>query len=247
MGAKSSNLNWFDHQLSLQKPPGKYKSRCYNLSPPSYNHNWTDLHYAASHGNVRWIQEILHKSGTVNLNKKDYYGKTPLYWAAYKGHKSCMEELLKFGAIVNTRCCHGGTPLHTVVSIYPDCAALLIKHGADVNCSDNWGVTPMYLAASSGLLLVVHFLIVAGAKLTYRNKKTGELPKQLSGYKGFCQYLTALSRNPSTLQQQCRVVIRRHIGEHPIPKIKQLCLPRQLKEDLMLADLDIKGLPIDEY
>lgn len=39
-----------------------------------------------------------------------------------------------------------------------------------MNCSDNWGVTPMYLAASSGLLLVVHFLIVAGAKLTYRNK-----------------------------------------------------------------------------
>ena len=68
--------------------------------------------------------------GTINLNKKDYYGKTPLYWAAYKGHKACLEELLKFGASVNTKCRHGGSPLHAVVSLYPECALLLIKVGS---------------------------------------------------------------------------------------------------------------------
>ena len=66
-------------------------------------------------------------SGTVNIDRKDYYGKTPLYWASYKGHKTCVEELLKFGAKVNSRCRHGGTPLHAVVSLYPECALALIK------------------------------------------------------------------------------------------------------------------------
>lgn len=91
MGAKSSNLNWFDHQLSLQKPPGKYKSRCYNLSPPSYNHNWTDLHYAASHGNVRRIQEILHKSGKLQRWFKCQFVYRP-YKCSFRMSISLVDE-----------------------------------------------------------------------------------------------------------------------------------------------------------
>ena len=74
-------------------------------------------------------QEVkyIHLVGTVNLNKRDYYGKTPLYWAAYKGHHHCITELLKFGADVNIPCRHGGTPLHAVVSLYPECVVILIK------------------------------------------------------------------------------------------------------------------------
>ncbi|CAG2198679.1 unnamed protein product [Mytilus edulis] len=163
MGGKASSLIWCEYNpptFSTQSKPSNYLY-CYKLPPPSYNYNWTDLHYAASHGNVRRIQEIIHKSGTLNLNKKDYYGKTPLYWAAYKGHKGCVEELLKFGASVNTKCRHGGSPLHAVVSLYPECALLLIKHGADVNLADNWGVTPMYLAATSGQIEVMKYLLAS--------------------------------------------------------------------------------------
>ncbi len=69
-------------------------------------------------------------AGTFNLNKRDYYGKTPLYWAAYKGHRDCVAELLKFGAEVNIPCRHGGTPLHAVVSLYPECVVILIKVSA---------------------------------------------------------------------------------------------------------------------
>jgi len=38
-----------------------------------------------------------------------------------------------------------------------------------VNATDNWGVTPMYLAASSGQLDVIQYLIAAGARLSYKN------------------------------------------------------------------------------
>ncbi|WAR25107.1 ANR10-like protein, partial [Mya arenaria] len=174
------------------------------VPPPSYNHNWTDLHYAASHGNVRRIHEIIHKNGTLNINKKDYYGKTPLYWASYKGHLECMEELIKFGASVNVKCRHGGTPLHAVVSLYPKCALLLIRNGADVNATDNWGVTPMYQAATCGQVNVIQYLIAAGAKFSFKNLKTGDIPKELLRNSDFCDKLVEESQSPSPLQQICR-------------------------------------------
>ena len=43
------------------------------------------------------------------------------------------------------------------------------QNGADVNVVDNWGVTPMYLAASNGQVDVINYLLSAGAKLSFRN------------------------------------------------------------------------------
>ena len=45
----------------------------------------------------------------------------------------------------------------------------LCKNGTDVNAQDNWGVTPMYQAASSGQVAVIEYLLAAGAKLSFKN------------------------------------------------------------------------------
>lgn len=66
-------------------------------------------------------------SGKAQVDQKDYYGKTPLYWAAYKGQKLCMELLLSYGADVNSQCKHGGTPLHAAIGLFPECVLLLIQ------------------------------------------------------------------------------------------------------------------------
>ncbi|CAM4698688.1 unnamed protein product, partial [Lepidochelys kempii] len=106
------------------------------------------------------------------VDRKDYYGKTPCYWTAYKGQKLSMELLLQHGASVNTCCIHGGMPLHAAIGLFPDCTLLLIQgsHGADVNLQDNWGVTPIYLAACSGQIECIRLLVQAGADITYKNK-----------------------------------------------------------------------------
>lgn len=66
MGVKASSLMWCEYNGSSVLPredkPSSYLY-CYKVPPPNYNHNWTDLHYAASHGNVRRIHEIIHKTG----------------------------------------------------------------------------------------------------------------------------------------------------------------------------------------
>ncbi|XP_074645395.1 ankyrin repeat and SOCS box protein 11-like [Tubulanus polymorphus] len=213
------------------------KASPYKDKPPSFNHEWTDLHYAASHGNLERIKDIVTKNGRSCLNKQDYYGKTPLYWACYKGHKDSIEMLLKYGADMNTQCRHGGTPLLSVVSLYPECALLLIKHGADVNKQDNWGVTPMYLAACNGQTEIINYLISAGALLTYRNKKTGEIPKQLTCQKDFCDKLNKLSENSMPLKDLCRARIRQCLGNYPMQKVHKLPLPESLKEYVLLVEL----------
>ena len=69
MGLRTSQLSWFECHPS--SPKQKTTSCWHKLSPPSYNHNWTDLHYAASHGNLRRIQEIIHKSGMVLISLRN--------------------------------------------------------------------------------------------------------------------------------------------------------------------------------
>ncbi|CAH1783298.1 unnamed protein product [Owenia fusiformis] len=236
MGIKASTLNWFDQQKQLSYRPKKSQGS-FTTVPPRYNHRWTDLHYAASHGNLRRIQEIIHKGGTFNIDKQDYYGKTALYWACYKGHSDCVEELLKFGAKINIVCRHGGTALHAVAGLYPECAKLLIQHGADVNHTDKWGVTPMYIAACNGQFRVIEYLIAAGAKLTYKNNKTGDIPKPLSSHKELCEQLQFISLNPPSLQHLCRTSVRQHVAEYPMQKLLDCHLPKPISDYLILSDL----------
>jgi hypothetical protein len=71
MGVKASSLMWCEYNGSSVLPrddkPASY-FYCYKVPPPSYNHNWTDLHYAASHGNIRRIHEIIHKTGKLHIS-----------------------------------------------------------------------------------------------------------------------------------------------------------------------------------
>ncbi|XP_019625842.1 PREDICTED: serine/threonine-protein phosphatase 6 regulatory ankyrin repeat subunit B-like isoform X1 [Branchiostoma belcheri] len=232
MGVKSSSLYMLDCRMS-----GQHKQTCLPRKPPNYNHNWTELHYTASHGNVEKLRAALRK-GNCDVNKTDYYGKTALYWAAYKGHTECVEELILHGAMVNMQCKHGSTPLHAVASLYPDCTALLVQNGADVDVRDKWGVTPMYLSATAGQLECLRILVDTGARMTYKNQKTGEIPKQLAAHKEFWKWLNHLSRNPRSLAHLARLAIRRHLEDHRECTVAQLPLPRVLTDYVALKELD---------
>ncbi|XP_043564511.1 ankyrin repeat and SOCS box protein 13-like [Chiloscyllium plagiosum] len=218
--------------------PGTLQERQYQTAP-NYNYKWTDLHCEASRGNIERLQALLRIAGEDQINQKDYYGKSPLYWAAYKGQRACIELLLEHGADANSQCKHGATPLHAVIGLFPDCALLLIQNGADVDLPDNWGVTPMYLAACSGQLDCLRLLVLSGAKITYRNKNTGEAPKQLASKTTFLSWIDGYQKNPLSLKQTCRLKIRELIGYRKLHAIRTLDVPQSLKSYLMFEDLTL--------
>ncbi len=75
---------------------------------------WTDLHKAASAGDVERVKELLKKG--ANPNTKDIDGQTPLHMAASGGHFDVVKLLLEHGADPNVQDKDGATPLHKAAS-----------------------------------------------------------------------------------------------------------------------------------
>jgi ankyrin repeat protein len=67
----------------------------------------------------------------------------------------------------------GNTALHLAAQGYPQAAAALIKAGADPNCTNNAGQTPLALAVTSGSDEVIKILIAAGADVNAEAQNWG--------------------------------------------------------------------------
>ncbi|KAF2110293.1 ankyrin repeat-containing domain protein [Lophiotrema nucula] len=100
----------------------------------------TFLHVAALLGHVT-ITEVLVASavgGHFAINQidvHDQWGRTPLFYAALRGHLDVANFLLKNGAKINARDCIGQSPLHIACSTEnEDMVSLLLQAGASVNC-----------------------------------------------------------------------------------------------------------------
>ena len=77
------------------------------------------------------------------VNDTDSYGRTPLHYAALKGHFHVTEALINASANVNQPNARGGTPLHSAASKGHIQAVLaLIKGGANPNALEPETVNP---------------------------------------------------------------------------------------------------------
>jgi ankyrin repeat protein len=152
----------------------------------------------------RWIE----KGADVNYKSK-ISGNTPLYLAAEYCHRDIAELLIANGADVNSSN-RGGwsilgevgrehfdeflalkmagmTPLHAAAAStcsHYGALELLIANGADVNARTDSGVTPLHMAADSGLPYAVELLIANGADVNARDQ-IGRTPLQIASY--FCR------------------------------------------------------------
>ncbi|XP_053598635.1 ankyrin-2-like [Microplitis demolitor] len=105
----------------------------------------------------------------VNMDIEDEKGRTPLFYAAEYGQSEKVNALLKQGARVNHRDCHGMTPLSMIFKKILACryegdnlyspdhirkmeiTEMLIKFGANVNQqTTNEGSTLLHLAGARG-------------------------------------------------------------------------------------------------
>ncbi|KAL4933770.1 uncharacterized protein BDV17DRAFT_67832 [Aspergillus undulatus] len=99
------------------------------------------MHLAAYFG---LHDHMLELANQVPVDTTDSYQRTPLIYAAVRGHTSTVARLLDSAADVNFRDSYGGTALHyAALQGSNDVVALLIKNGADINSRDIYGGTPL--------------------------------------------------------------------------------------------------------
>jgi hypothetical protein len=118
---------------------------------------------AAQNGDLEKVKTLL-KDNPDLVSSKDKWGRTPLHWAAFGGHKDVAALLLASKAEVNAKAIAGRTPLHLAVGRgHKDVVALLLANKAEVNAKDNHGDTPLHLAVSQGHKDVADLLRQHGA------------------------------------------------------------------------------------
>jgi Ankyrin repeats (3 copies) len=88
-------------------------------------HEWTLLHMAASGGNPRMVETLIKKGISINAQNKS--GKTPLHYAAAKGHREIVSILLNNHADTTPQY-HGQTAVDMARSNgHDEIAAMLVK------------------------------------------------------------------------------------------------------------------------
>ncbi|PBD16151.1 ankyrin repeat domain-containing protein [Wolbachia endosymbiont of Drosophila subpulchrella] len=122
--------------------------------------NTDELLKAAGSGDIQEVNSLINKGANVNATDQD--GKTPLHWAAVKGHEEVVEALLKVNGInVNATDQGGKTPLHLAArdNNKEIVEALLKVNGINVNAQDKDDSTPLHWAAVKGHEEVVEALL----------------------------------------------------------------------------------------
>ncbi|OAQ71914.1 ankyrin repeat-containing protein [Pochonia chlamydosporia 170] len=148
-----------------------WASRRYGKVPESL----TVLHLAAYFGITSLAAQIVQKRDNVRFrypkNKKDTYGRTPLLWAADRGHVETIGLLLNNGASINAVDNRKMTALHLAIKGgHGGVIPFLIKNGARVNSKDDSGNTPLLLALRSGSKDITKLLLQSGVRSIQINR-----------------------------------------------------------------------------
>ncbi|MBZ3880416.1 Ankyrin repeat and SOCS box protein 3 [Sciurus carolinensis] len=123
------------------------------------------LHLAASQGHWK-IAQILLEAG-ADPNATTLEETTPLFLAVENGQIDVLRLLLRHGANVNgSHSMCGWNSLHQAsFQENAEIIKLLLKKGANKECQDDFGITPLFVAAQYGKLESLNILISSGANV----------------------------------------------------------------------------------
>jgi len=131
------------------------------------------IHKAAVAGNIEAVKQ--HLAAGEDVNWKNDFGFTPLYYATWGGHKEIAELLIADGADVNKDDDDESTPLHCAADEdQTEIAELLIAKGADVNAKNDDSETPLDLAIKLRYRETADLLRKHGGKTSEELKAEGK-------------------------------------------------------------------------
>ncbi|KAI7792837.1 transient receptor potential cation channel subfamily A member 1b [Triplophysa rosa] len=131
------------------------------------------LHLAVRGGNIEVIKLCIAKGARVDQQQCDK--STALHFACTQGATEAVKIMLssydRVEEIINIRDGANQTPLHRATLFdHIELAEYLVSKGAEINCMDCKGLSPLLLAASSGAWRTVVFLLSKGADFKIKDK-----------------------------------------------------------------------------
>ncbi|XP_008978918.3 ankyrin repeat and SOCS box protein 3 isoform X1 [Callithrix jacchus] len=123
------------------------------------------LHLAASQGHWKIVQILLEAGADPNATTLEE--TTPLFLAVENGQIDVLRLLLRHGANVNgSHSMCGWNSLHQAsFQENTEIIKLLLKKGANKECQDDFGITPLFVAAQYGKIESLSILISSGANV----------------------------------------------------------------------------------
>ncbi|XP_027754010.1 ankyrin repeat and SOCS box protein 3 [Empidonax traillii] len=128
------------------------------------------LHLSARHGALDCLRVLLEAGADLNDATTD--ATTPLFLAVENKHTEVVKFLLQHGAnIEGPHCWSGWNSLHQAsFQGSTEIMEILLERGASKNCRDDFGITPLFVAAQYGQLESLRLLVSHGADLNCQAK-----------------------------------------------------------------------------
>ncbi|XP_067650458.1 serine/threonine-protein phosphatase 6 regulatory ankyrin repeat subunit B-like [Haliotis asinina] len=132
------------------------------------NNGHSVLHWACSGGYVGLVKHLLSKY-SIDINKRDRFGRIPLMSAVYNGHKELFDVLVGMGANVSIVDANGDSILHSACR---GGHVGMVKHvlassSVDINSRSKSGKTPLMITVYYGYMDLLHVLVGMGANVSH--------------------------------------------------------------------------------
>merc|ERR1711934_220129 len=133
-----------------------------NSGDPSYG-DYTASHLAAQNGHAICLKWLVDAGANPDSRTKD--DETPLHWACWKGHDTCVRVLCQI-ADKDARSKNGERPIHWAAEFgHESCIRDLLDSGAQVDAKNNYGRTALHLAVLNNNVDCAKTLIEHGASV----------------------------------------------------------------------------------
>ena len=164
-----------------------YGSRYFTMHPATRSKG---PHLVARYGSIFETELLLQlKSGSsvIDIDSKDSYGRTPLSYAAERGHEQIAQLLLATDQVdVNSKNVYGRTPLSYAVEEGHKALVQLLfaTNRLGMDAKDSFGMTPLSWAAWRGSKSVVQLLLDTGQVDVDSKDFNGRTPLSLAAMEG---------------------------------------------------------------
>mmetsp|Transcript_133762 Transcript_133762/g.286051 ORF Transcript_133762/g.286051 Transcript_133762/m.286051 type:complete len:786 (+) Transcript_133762:125-2482(+) len=172
-----------------------------------------------------------------------------LWAAAESGRISAVEAALRTTtdgsapAQVNSRSLHGRRALHLAASVgATDCAAALLRAGADVEARTDDGITALQMACQRGHLETVQLLLDSGAEAASETMDSS-LAVHFAAASGHAAIVALLLDKGG----DCQVLHRNSLGQRPAEVASDICTAELLRERSRVVEVADCGIAEDSY